>query len=284
MGPVRADSAPNAMRRTAFMRGTKYGPRRPPAALHREPLDAPSDPARPSMALRADILLAIMRTLAVRGANFDRLEATSVALSYALAVPVTVVRRPGVLTCYAGERATRRRCVRIRRTHSAQVFGRIGLGTVDFGAISLPIYVVGAAVFAMVVSGVILDTSVVEAMFTFVTMMLLGAIHAFVRKAARNIIRENVFSACMMTFLTWLAHTPFASTTLASTIAGYLLLCSSFAQARRSRAPPAGVVAVFGVMYAVLLSRCLPAHMDFFFLANIWRLAAIAVPDRILHA
>ena len=110
------------------MRGTKHGDRRRNAlresvSFHiSNPLTAlaASDglperrraPPMPPVALRMHVLITLLRTLAERGADFNRLEAAGLMLSYSLAVPVTIVRRPSELTCYVGERGGRRRSVR----------------------------------------------------------------------------------------------------------------------------------------------------------------------------
>ncbi|EKM54917.1 uncharacterized protein PHACADRAFT_197349 [Phanerochaete carnosa HHB-10118-sp] len=281
-GPTRADSAPTSVRRTAFMRGTKYGETRTIIFAHRTLPTRPRTSPAPPTSVHTELLLVLMRALAERGASFDRLEAVGVTLSCTLNVPVTVVRRPDALTCYVDDRTGRRKSVRVRRARRAR--GIPASGSANFGAISPLAHVIEASAFAAAVAAVASNGATPEVLLVFAAMAIFGTFHALMRQLGAKILPERVFATSVMVALSWLAHTPFASTALASGIAGYLLLCAALTQTRVNRGAyttntlQVGVAAVFGAMYALALSRGLPAYMDLFLFANIWRLSAIAVP------
>lgn len=145
------------------------------------------------MSMRIDLLLALLRTLATRGASFRALEAAGVALSCTLDVPVTLVRRPGSLTCFAGDRgAGRRRFVRVRQ--ASRVRSVAGLGTVRFDGVSPLAHAVAAGVLSSLVCTVGLDVPVAGVLLAFVVMLVVGTVHVLVRHFARRIMPEGVFA------------------------------------------------------------------------------------------
>lgn len=258
------------------MRGTKYGDLRRNTLPNSGQPETRRAPPMPPVALRMHTLITLLRTLAERGADFNRLEAAGLVLSYSLAVPVTIVRRPSELTCYVGERGGLRRSVRFQRIRASTSM-RSRSTEVDY---------VMPAVRAGVFTGILataLAASLLEIPLAMVAMVALGCGHGWVRKRAGRVISERVLATSVSTFLSWLVHTSLTSTALASVVAGYILFCyaptSNRAGARAAdEQPQAWLIALFAATYAVTVVGVVPAHLDFFLLANVWRLAGMAVP------